>query len=263
MEYAVLARPQWRSPLQGEAPPIADSRIIVAPLQELMLLEADPHLLRDHLRFANPWIVFTSPASVLAFRAYLSHCGMEFSTARVHWAAVGNGTRDQALRMFESLRSDEVIVSEDPHKADASSTLQALDYAAQKLGFDWPSQQFLVIEGKDNRPTLREGLVARGARAQSLALYMRVDVDWPHELWGRLALATRQQAGLVITSTTVVDRLFKAMKQHRIDPHQFRWCTQHAAIAAKLVHWGLGPIGCVRLDPQHLSNDLFSNGHNW
>lgn len=263
MEYAVLARPQWRSPLQGEAPPITDSRIIAAPLQELVLLKADPQALRDHLRLANPWIVFTSPASVLAFRAYLSHCKPEISTSGVHWAAVGSGTRDQALRLFETLRADQVIVSEDPQKAEANSTLQALDHAAQETGFDWPGQHFLVIEGSGNRPTLREGLVARKAKAQSLALYERVDVDWPSELWSRLVQATPKQVGIVITSTAVVDRLLGAMKQRGLDPSQFRWCTQHAAIAAKLAHWGLGPIGCVRLDPQHLSNDLFSNGHNW
>jgi uroporphyrinogen-III synthase len=263
MDYAVLARPQWRSPLSGEAPRITDSKIISAPLQELVLLTADPQVLQEHLRAANPWVVFTSPASVLAFKAYLSHCDTAISNTRLHWAAVGNGTRDQALRMFETLRADQVIVSEDPQKADAVSTLQALDHAADKTGFDWPSQQFLVIEGKENRPTLREGLAARKAKAQSLALYERVDVDWPSELWSRLAQATPKQVGIVITSTAVVDRLLGAMKQRSLDPLQFRWCTQHASIAAKLTHWGLGPIGCVRLDPEHLSNDLFANGHNW
>jgi uroporphyrinogen-III synthase len=263
MEFAVLARPKWRSPLQGEPAAFDAKTIIAAPLQELVRLNADCALLTQHLGLANAWVVLTSPASVLAFKAALLECGIDLPERALRWAALGNGTRDQLIELFEGLSEHDVVVSEDPLKADANSLLLALDSATGQLSLTWQHQHFLIIEGEGNRETLRQGLVARRAHAQSLPLYQRVECDWPSEIWDRLTHARPKQAGIIITSTAVVDRLLDAMTQRGIDASKFCWWTQHAAIAAKLARHGLAPIGRVRLDPQHLSNDLFLHGHNW
>lgn len=263
MEFAILARPQWRSPLESASPSPQDPRIVCAPVQELVLLNADPAILQSHLLLEHPWIVFTSPASVVAFHALLQRSALDISAYALRYVAVGNGTRDHLLRVFPHLSQADVLVSADPERADANSTLAALDVLAAQEGMQWAEQQFLVIEGHDNRPTVREGLIARGAKAASSPIYERIDVDWPQPVWQRLSQARPGAVGIVITSTTVIDRVLQAMKARRLDPSRFRWCTQHLSIANKLMHAGLGPVGHVRLDAQHLTGDLFTHGNNW
>ena len=263
MEFAVLARPQWRSPLQGESDRSLDPRIVAAPLQELELLDLDPQALNSQLQLHGLWIVFTSPASVQAFQAQIGRHALELPYRALRFIAVGTGTRDQICRAFSSLRSEEILISSDPEKADAASTLQALDQVARQTGLDWPSQHFLVIEGQGNRATLREGLVCRKAQVVSLALYARLDVQWPEALWARLAQSAPRQAGIVITSTTVIERLVHEMKARDLDPRKFVWCTQHATIAARLDNAGFGPVRRIRLDAQSITNDLFTHGGNW
>lgn len=263
MDYAVLARPQWRPSLQGELAPPADPRIILAPLQELSLLSADSNALKAHISASNPWLVFTSPASVLAFNAYLKACELDLFHCAIRFAAVGAGTRDQLVKVFPQISAQEVVTSREPEKADAISTLAALDDLVKKENLSWPDQKFLILEGQDNRTTLREGLLQRQAKAQSLPLYQRIDVEWPEALWLRLSKTAAGQAGIVVTSTTVIDRLLLVIQSKGLDPKQFVWFTQHTTIAHRLAHAGLGPIGRVRLDAQRISDDLFSHVHNW
>lgn len=264
MEFAILARPQWRRPVECDSPQsLQDPRVVCAPVQELVLLNADPAILQSHLLLEQPWIVFTSPASVVALHALLPRWAFDISAHALRYVAVGNGTRDQLLRAFPHLSQADVLVSADPERADANSTLAALDALCARETLIWSAQQFLVIEGLGNRPTLREGLIARGAKAVSYPIYERIDVDWPQPVWQRLAQAKPGEAGIVITSTTVIDRVLQAMKARSLDPLRFRWCTQHLSIANKLMHAGLGPIGRVRLDAQHLTGDLFTHGNNW
>ncbi len=263
MEFAILSRPQWRSPLEGRPPSPQDPRIVCAPLQALVLLEADSAILQSHLRLQNPWIVFTSPASVVAFHALVKHWTLDVSAYALRYVAVGNGTRDQLLRSFAHLSQADILVSADPEKADASSTLAALDALVARETLIWSAQQFLVIEGQGNRPTLPEGLMRRGAHAVSYPIYQRLDVDWSEAVWQRLSQAAPQQAGIVITSSTVIVRALQCMHARGLDPSRFCWYTQHLGIANKLMHAGLGPIGRVRLDAQHITGDLFTHGNYW
>lgn len=263
MEFAVLARPQWRLPLQSEAAPALDLRIISAPLQELELIPADPNVLKEHIQAPMPWLVFTSPASAVAFQAYLKEVFQEFPFAMVRFVAVGAGTRDQLTELFTELQRQEIVVSTEAEKADADTTLQALDQAIQKDRLSFSQQDFLVIEGQGNRPTLREGLTARQAKVRSLALYRRIDVQWPQSLWDRLAATPAGQAAIVVTSSPVIDRVIAAIRAKGLDPQKFQWCTQHATIANRLQKAGLGPIRRVRLDAQLISDDLFTHDCNW
>ncbi len=263
MERAILARPLWRDPVQGAAPLPQDPRIISAPLQVLALLSPDSAVLESHLRAPNPWLVLTSPASVVAFGALAKRLNIDLSQHALRYAAVGNGTRDQLLRSLAHVPQAEVVVSAETEKSDAHSTLAALDRVAAQQGWSWAEQQFLVIEGADNRPTLREGLKARGAQAGSYPIYERINVDWPEPLWQQLAQAKPGEIGIVITSTTVIARVLELIRARGLDPLQFSWCTQHLAIATQLVHAGLGPIHRVRLDAQHITDDLFIYGNHW
>ena len=263
MEFAVLARPQWRSPVHGKADEPLDPRIILAPLQELELITTAPTVLQHHLASPNAWLVLTSPASVLALKAHTDAHALSLSNAAVNFVAVGAGTRDQLCKVFPWLQSENILISRHSESADASSTLEALDRHARESGLDWPSQKFLVIEGQDNRATLREGLAARTANVNVLVLYKRIQVNWPEPLWSRLAQSAQQQAGIVITSTAVIEPLLQAMELRSIDPRRFYWCTQHAAIATRLADKGLGPVGRVRLDAKHITDDLFTHGHHW
>ena len=263
MEFAILARPQWRSPLESASPSPQDPRIVCAPVQELVLLNADPAILQSHLLLEHPWIVFTSPASVVAFHALLQRSALDISAYALRYVAVGNGTRDQLLRAFHHLSQADVVVSADAETADAAHTLMALDALVARETLQWTLQKFLLIEGYKNRPILKDGLIARGAHAESFAIYERIEVDWPAALWQQLAQAKPAEVGIVMTSTTVINRMLQLMRAHGLSPSGFRWFTQHFSIATKLMHEGLGPIGRVRLDAQHLSSDLFSHGNNW
>lgn len=263
MELAILARPQWRTPLEGMPPTPPDPRVIVAPLQELVLRDVDSVKLQSHLASPSNWLVFTSPASVMALSALTKQWAIDLSAGASRYVAVGNGTRDQLLRAFHHLSQADVVVSADAETADAAHTLTALDALVARETLQWTLQKFLLIEGYKNRPILKDGLIARGAHAESFAIYERIEVDWPAALWQQLAQAKPAEVGIVMTSTTVINRMLQLMRAHGLSPSGFRWFTQHFSIATKLMHEGLGPIGRVRLDAQHLSSDLFSHGNNW
>lgn len=263
MELAILARPQWRTPLEGTPAPSQDPRVIAAPLQELVLLKADSMRLQSHLVSSNSWLVFTSPASVIALSSLAKQWALDLSTCPSRYVAVGHGTRDQLLRTFHHLSQAQIVVSADAQTADAAHTLMALDAIVASESLQWGRQKFLLIEGCNNRPTLRDGLIARGTHAESFPIYERIDVDWPKGLWQQLARAKPGEVGIVMTSTTVIDRILQLMKARGLHPSGFRWCTQHFSIANKLMHEGLGPIIRVRLDAQHLTSDLFSHGNHW
>lgn len=262
---ALLARPQWRG-LAGEAAGPADPRVWAAPLQ---LLEPDSEaeaLRSETLAFlshpaSTRWVIFTSPASVIAFQHWMQSTKPGTPPKFDRFAAVGTGTADQMRR--SGLQAEgAIVVGADAATADAVATVKALAECLQSEGQAWAEQCFVVVGGANNRLTLIDELAKHGARVMALPLYSRRDVEWPDRVWKRLSECPGETA-VVVTSSTVVERLMQSLLTHGIDPASLTWATHHATIAAKLVAWGVSPIRRVRLDSAELSKDLFDHEQHW
>ncbi len=263
---ALLARPEWRG-LHADHPAPADPRIWAAPLQYL-ILEQDPsgRLQSELTAFTSKepstgWVVMTSPASVIAFAHWMAHHASPWVSSLTRFAAVGSGTAEQMRR--SGIGSDRVIVvGGEASSADALTTVNTIAAQLKTEGASWKDQSFVVVGGIGNRPTLSESLRAQGASVMTLPLYARQDVDWPEPIWARLKALPKETA-VVVTSSTVIDQLIKALVTHQIDPVSLVWATHHATIAARLIDYGLSPIRRVRLDPLALSVDLFEHEQYW
>ena len=104
MLQAFLVRPQWRD---GASPAMADARIVLAPVQELVACDLPAALATTLMQSASPWLVFTSPASVQAFDQWVTANGL--GLVRDPWvrvAAVGAGTRDALARCAKAHAED-------------------------------------------------------------------------------------------------------------------------------------------------------------
>ena len=262
---ALLARPQWRG-LSGETSPPVDPRIWSAPLQVLEPESIGEDLRSETLGFlsrpaSTRWAIFTSPASVTAYEHWVQTTAQQPTTQFDRFAAVGSGTADQMRRAV--LKTDSaIVVGADAATADALATVHAIADQVQSEGLAWKDQCFVIMGGTNNRPTLAEGLATLGATVMSLPLYSRRDVEWSDAVWKRLSESPRETA-IVVTSSTVVDRLMQSLVTHGIDPVRLTWATHHETIAAKLVACGVSPIRRVRLDPPELSKDLFDYEQYW
>lgn len=265
ISVALLARPQWRG-LPGEAAEPEDPRVWAAPLQVLEP-EAKAEALRSEtLAFlsrpsSTRWVIFTSPASVTAFQHWAQSTKHGMPPQFDRFAAVGSGTADQLRR--SGFRADgAVVVGADAATADAVATVKALAECLRLEGQAWTDQCFVIVGGVNNRPTLTQELAKHGARVMVLPLYSRRDVEWPDAVWKRLSEFSGETA-VVVTSSTVIDRLMQSLLTHGIDPARLTWATHHATIAARLVACGVSPIRRVRLDPPELSKDLFDHEQHW
>ncbi len=263
---ALLARPEWLD-LPSENPAPADPRIWSAPLQ-VLVLERDPsdRLLSELRAFVSQgpsavWVVMTSPASVIAFTHWTADRSLPWEASLTQFAAVGSGTVEQ-MRRSGIGSENTVVVGGDASSADALTTVDVIAAHLEKEGASWQDQFFVVVGGKDNRPTLCDALRRQKAQVMALPIYTRQDVEWPESIWTRLK-ARPQETAIVITSSTVIDRLHKALVTHQIDPGSLNWATHHATIAARLKTQGLSPIRRVRLDPLALSVDLFEHEQHW
>lgn len=266
MTVALLARPEWRG-LDAESPAPTDPRIWSAPLQLLVLEQDSSDRLLSELRtFATQgsstvWVVMTSPASVIAFAHWIANRPFLQEISINRFAAVGAGTADQMRRSGVGSENT-VVVGGDASSADALTTVDMLAAQLGKEGALWQNQSFVVVGGKGNRPTLCDALRGQRAKVMALPIYTRQDVDWPESLWARLK-EHPQKTAVVVTSSTVIDRLYQALVTHQIDPGSLIWATHHATIATRLMTHGLSPIRRVRLDPSVLSVDLFEHEQHW
>lgn len=262
---ALLARPEWQGCPEETRDPV-DPRIWPAPLQALV-----PEPTREDLRSAviafssqpssTCWLVFTSPASVIAYQHWVRPPEQRLSPVFDRLAAVGSGTADQMRR--SDIESDRAImVGADAASADALATVEAIANQLKSDGMDWHDQSFVIVGGVDNRSTLADGLRAHGATVMSLPLYSRQDVEWSDVIWKRLSEFPHETV-IVITSSTVIERLMQSLVTHGIDPVSLHWATHHATIAARLSEQRLGRIRRVRLDPPELSRDLFEHEQYW
>ena len=262
---ALLARPQWRG-LPGETGVPVDPRIWSAPLQVLEPESIAGDLRSEMLGFLSRpsmtrWAIFTSPASVTAYQHWVQSTAYVITPEFDRLAAVGTGTADQMQR--GALRTDRaIVVGADAATADALATVKAIADQLQSEGLAWKDQCFVIVGGVNNRPTLAQELANQGASVLSLPLYSRRDVEWPEEVWKRLSEFPRETA-IVVTSSTVIERLMQALLTHRVDPVRLTWATHHATIAAKLVDCGVSSIRRVRLDTPELSKDLFEYEQYW
>lgn len=272
MRLALITRPQWDPPLASFID--HDSRLIGAPLQQLRLLAGDQDVFSEWQTAPSRWLVLTSPASVVALQRWCAnHQGSSTLQGDFGVAAVGGGTRDQAARLLK-IDAQEIIVSGADETADAVSlvaALKAFGDSKKSNGFEWRQQSFLVIEGEGNRPTLRDGLSSLGAHVLAMALYARIDVDWPAEFWAMIdesngqttAQAQGGRVGIVITSSAMVLRVTTEFARRGIGLDRVIWCTQHATIARHLSAQGVGRVRRVRLDEGVLQHDLFDDEQYW
>lgn len=262
---ALLARPQWRG-LPGETAVPVDPRIWSAPLQVLEPEAIAGDLRSETLGFlsrpsSTRWAIFTSPASVTAYQHWVQSTEFAITPEFDRFAAVGTGTADQMQR--GALQTDRAtVVGDDAATADALATVKAIADQLQSDGLAWKDQSFVIVGGVNNRPTLAQALAKHGAAVLSLPLYCRRDVEWSDVVWKRLSECPRETA-IVVTSSTVIERLMQSLLTHGIDPVRLTWATHHATIAAKLVAYGVSSIRRVRLDPPELSKDLFEYEQYW
>lgn len=290
LKTALIARPQWdwsspigagddHSPaitlspsIQQEGTP--DSRLVNAPLQHLSLCTPDRMML-DRFRWSQQqWLVLTSPASVQALDQWLFHTGINVMfNPDMRVAAVGSGTKAQLVHYIAQNAADparawrinaaRTITSAIDEKADAVGLLAAMDEVCLRDGFYWQEQVVLIAQGQNSRTTLVHGLRERGATVLAANLYRRIDVSWPDTTWDMLAAAAPQEVAVVVTSTTVVDRLLQEYQAHELALTHVVWATQHAAIAERLRLRGIQTIRRVHLDASHLAGDLFEHEQYW
>lgn len=262
---ALLTRPQWRG-LPGETSADADPRIWAAPLQWL-----EPEPIRgdrgvETIGFlshpsSTRWAIFTSPASVTAYQHWVQSTGQAITAEFDRFAAVGTGTADQMRRGVVQMGRP-IVVGADASSADALATVKAIADQLRSEGLVWKDQSFVIVGGVNNRPTLSQELSHHGARVMSLPLYSRRDAEWPEVVWKRCS-EFPQETAIVVTSSTVVERLMQSLVTHGIDPARLVWATHHATIAARLLVYGVSPIRRVRLDQPELSKDLFEYEQHW
>jgi uroporphyrinogen-III synthase len=251
-----------------------DPRIIAAPLQHLVLNAPDKKIL-DQFRWAQQqWLVFTSPASVQALDQWLYQTGINIMfNPDMRVAAVGAGTNAQLAHYISENSSDparawridasRTITSAVDEKADAHALLAAMDAVYLRDGFLWQEQSVFLAQGQDSRHTLADGLRDRGAHVVVADLYRRIDVSWPTHIWQRLKSVGAGQMAVVVTSSTVVERMVAQCRAHGVDPISLVWASQHAAIAERLHEYGIQQVRRVRLDHTHLKDDLFHHEQYW
>lgn len=245
-----------------------------APLQRLQVCRPQAASLQAIARVSSPWVLFTSPASVEAMDLWIAHTGIHpMQTPKLRVAAVGSGTRQAIAEMVSKhhadmsrswpISIDDIIVSASDEHADAIALLQALDERQRQEGFVWQDQSFFVAQGENNRPTLVDGLAARGADVMPLAMYRRMDVSWTDDIWRLIAASQPGEVGVVVTSSTVMPRLMGDLDAHGLNRSKLEWCTQHAAIAEKLRAQGVSRIRRVTLSATSLEKDLFESERCW
>jgi uroporphyrinogen-III synthase len=288
MQFALLSRPLWagsaliQTLIPAQSAPANDPRLISAPLQQLEFIQTDQfnppssatifnYLTLAAPAAANPWFIFTSPASVQAFGFWVLQIKAQLPFTHARLAAVGTGTLDrlkelQRMGFFSEDQIKQAICEQEKEKADAQGLLEKLNQSGTKQAINWSDHFVLLVQGQGNRPTLADGLNAMGANVARCELYRRVDIDWPKEVLAKLKTAAPGQAGVVLTSTTVVDRALQLLGTNMINPKAVVWCTQHQAIADRLQQAGaaqLNQIRRVRLDTQYLIHDLFEHENYW
>jgi uroporphyrinogen-III synthase len=264
MRQVWMTRPEWSDPAlrTSQTDHASDGRLKAMPLQRLEMLNPDTALLEALSDAACPWAVWTSPAAVSAFFFWLRHRGVDtvfLSNARL--AAIGSGTRDQLLRLYPEAGT--IISADHEERADAQGLLSAMDRCIAQESSDWAQQTLLIVEGESNRPTLREGLSARGAACLPAVLYRRIASAWPESAWIEIARSGPGALGLVVTSSAAGRQLIAAFQAHGLALSQVIWCTHHAAIAELLQQAGVTAVRRVRLNHQWLSYDLFEHEALW
>jgi len=242
---------------------LLDSRIWIGPLQQLELV-APPSRPDFTDTGYQHWLVFTSPSSVLAFDAWmLAHAQNLFQAAYPRIAAVGAGTADQLREMPWIAPSIEIVHVEESEKASALGLIQRLIVQQSQELFSWREQSFVLVEGDQNRPTLADGLSSLGAEVQSLPVYRRTHARWNLAIRKCLQEANSHEAGLLVTSTTVTDRLISTLAELGVPLNHLVWFTQHQTIAGQLHLKTQEPIYRVRLDPRYFVGDAFDNPTPW
>jgi uroporphyrinogen-III synthase len=282
MRHVLLTRPQWQTspqtspqtaPKAAKALPAADSRIIAAPLQFIHDQAVAPALWNEFIAHPNAWLIFTSPTSVEAFSRWLSgntapHQAVHTASLNLRIAAVGGGTRDRLRLLLEqgflaAANIATAVCAGDSERADAVTLLSRLKETGPAGMHGWTDQQAFLVEGQGNRPTLADGLSALGAKVHHLALYTRTDTNWPEHVLSMIRQAAPKEVGVVITSSTVVERAVQMLRNHKVDPEHVVWCTQHQTIAQSLATAGISRVRKIRLEPTQLTYDLFKDEQYW
>gem|GEM_PF-430103 len=264
MRQVWMTRPEWSEPafMPAQDEHHGDARLTAMPLQRLEMLNPDTATL-EALRDAScPWIVWTSPAAVSSFFFWLKQHGVDTGFLKVaRLAVIGSGTRDQLLRHYP--KAGPIVAADQEERANAEGLLSAMDRCIAQESSDWARQTLLIVEGESNRPTLRAGFEARGARCLLAVLYRRIASAWPESAWAEIARSESGALGLVVTSSAAGRQLISAFQSHGLALSQVVWCTHHAAIAELLQSAGATSVRRVRLNHQWLSYDLFEHEAHW
>jgi len=270
LRLALLTRPQWiegplATPSEGH-----DPRILRAPIQGLVPLGSSLALLRAVHQQGAGWLLFTSPSSVEAFYISLLEASPDRPLlSNLRLIAVGGGTKDRLSLLLKAGRIsqaqlDGATLADKRELADAESLLATLAELQRQEGFDWSNQTVLLVTAVGNRPRLHDGLAAWGAQVTNLVLYERVDLPWPDEaVKARMTAWSAQETAVVVTSTTVIPRMFEQLREASIDSASLVWCTQHQRIAERLQGLVTSKVRQVRLDPEFLTEDLFTHETYW
>lgn len=262
MRLALLTRPIW----EHEKAVSSDSRIVAAPLQRLNLLKNPDLHLNNLTKTADAWIVFTSPASAEAFGLCMEKSPIGLP-AKTRIAAVGRGTADRVAQVLGPCVSKgaiaNMVVGESAHKATALALLDVLAESGKKSRTDWTQATMLAVEGRNNRPTLYEGLVDLGATVLRVEIYERSNVDWDLPIIEKIRASQPLEVAIVVTSGAAIGLALAQLKRHGVDPRHLRWCTHHESIASQIAGHRLLPVGRVRLAPGELAADLFDDPNFW
>lgn len=269
LKHLISTRPQWRDRVGANDDavdpigPLLDARIWRGPLQQLELVT--PPSTTDLSDASHQhWLVFTSPSSVLAFDAWMhDHAQNLLINHRPRFAAVGGGTADRLRAMPWMKPFDEILHVEDSAKASAQSLIDCLSTRQPQESWAWPDQSFVLVEGEDNRPTLAQGLSALGAEVHPFPVYRRTDARWNLSLKGLIQHSMPKEVGLLVTSSTVIDRALSCVAELRVPMNHVVWLTQHQTIADQLHEKIREPILRVRLDPRYFVGDAFDQPTSW
>jgi uroporphyrinogen-III synthase len=242
---------------------LLDPRIWRGPLQQLELVT--PPFTPDFSDASHQhWLVFTSPSSVLAFDAWMhDHAQNLLINHRPRLAAVGGGTAHRLRSMPWTTRFDEIVHVEDSTKASAQSLIDCLLAIQSQESFAWSKQSFVLVEGEDNRPTLAQGLAALGAEVHPFHVYRRTDARWNLPLKDLIQHSMPKEVGLLVTSSTVIDRVLSCVAELRVPMNHVVWLTQHQTIADQLHEKTRESILRVRLDPRYFLGDAFDQPTPW
>ncbi len=269
LKHLISTRPQWRDRVGANDDavdpigPLLDARIWRGPLQQLELVT--PTFTPDFSGASHHhWLIFSSPSSVLAFDAWMrSYAENLFINHRPRLAAVGGGTADRLRAMPWTTEFDEILHVEDSTKASAQSLIDCLLARQSQELFAWPDQCFILVEGEENRPTLAQGLSALGAKIQAWPLYRRTDARWNRSLKDLIRDSMPREVGLLVTSSTVIDRALSCVAELRVPMNHVVWLTQHQTIADQLHEKTRESILRVRLDPRYFVGDAFDQPTSW